>query len=137
MKRVDSENVVAAFLGKTRSILSSNQFDLSRNFYLKQVRASTGVDRNRITMLALNYTTKDVVEEIKKLTTEDYKETVIDNLPGRQCPFYCFVKYIIKDQVYIKFKISEVRDCQVFCVSFHFADFYVADSEFPYKKERI
>lgn len=134
MKRVDPENVVDTFLKKTRSILESDEFDIYRNFFLKKVRATTGDDRNKITMLDLNYTTEDVVEEIKSLTTADYKETILDNLPGKVNPFFCFVKYIIKDQVYIKFKISEVKDQQVFCVSFHFVDYYVTDNEFPYKK---
>ena len=137
LKKIDSEEDVEAFLRKTRLILNDNKFNIHRNFYLKIVRATTGDDRNKTTMLDLNYTTKDVVEELKKLTVEDYKETVIDNMPGRVQPFFCFVKYIIKNQVYIKFKISEERDCQVFCVSFHFADFYVKDSEFPYKKRII
>ena len=134
MKVIDSETTVDTFLKHTRAILTDDKFDINRNFYIIPVRHSSGDERNKTTMLDLNYTATDIVTEILSLTVEHYKETVIDNMPNKTNNFYCFVKYIIKNQVYIKFKISDVKDRQVFCVSFHYVDFPVAESEFPYKK---
>ena len=133
LKRIDSRDAVEKFLTQTKEILSDKNFNLKKNFKLLEVRSSTGDARNRDTLLALDYSPRDVVEEIKKLTVKDYKETVIDDMPGRTLPFYCFVKFIEIDQVYIKFKLSEVHGRQIFCVSFHFVDYPVANREFPYK----
>ena len=87
---------------------------------------------NESTLVELNYGLKDVVNEIISLTVEHYKETIIDNQPGKLQPFYCFIKNINRKQVYIKFKISEVKNKQIFCVSFHFAEYYVRAEELPY-----
>ena len=133
LNRIDSKGAVEQFLNNTKEILNDKGFDVKNNFYLKEVREQTGDDRNRTTMLELGYNRQDVIDEIKKLSVKDYKETVIDNMPGRKNPFYCFVKFIEIDQVYIKFKLSEVKGKQIFCVSFHFVDYPVADHEFPYK----
>lgn len=133
LNRIDSKDAVEQFLNKAKEILNDKNFDIKNNFSLKQVRERTGDDRNRTTMIELGFNVKDVIEEIKKLSVKDYKETVIDNMPGKKNPFYCFVKFIDIDQVYIKFKLSEVKGKQIFCVSFHFVDYPVADHEFPYK----
>lgn len=133
LNRIDSKDAVEQFLDKAKEILNDKNFDIKNNFSLKQVRERTGDDRNRTTMIELGFNVKDVIEEIKKLSVKDYKETVIDNMPGKKNPFYCFVKFIDIDQVYIKFKLSEVKGKQIFCVSFHFVDYPVADHEFPYK----
>ena len=133
MNHIDSKDAVEQFLNKAKEILNDKNFDIKNNFSLKQVRERTGDDRNRTTMIELGFNVKDVIGEIKKLSVKDYKETVIDNMPGKKNPFYCFVKFIDIDQVYIKFKLSEVKGKQIFCVSFHFVDYPVADHEFPYK----
>lgn len=133
LNRIDSKDAVEQFLNKAKEILNDKNFDIKNNFSLKQVRERTGDDRNRTTMIELGFNVKDVIGEIKKLSVKDYKETVIDNMPGKKNPFYCFVKFIDIDQVYIKFKLSEVKGKQIFCVSFHFVDYPVADHEFPYK----
>jgi hypothetical protein len=132
LKVIDTKETVENFLLAAHTILDNNTFDVRKNFYFIPVRAS-GDDRNKETLLDLNYNTTDVVNEIRQLTVKNYKETIIDNMPGKKAPFFCFVKFIVKDQVYIKFKISEVKDNQVFCVSFHYVDYFVKDSEFPYK----
>lgn len=132
LKFIDSQENVENFLSAAHRILDSDTFDSRKNFYFIPVRLS-GDDRNKETLLDLNYDTTDVIGEIRQLTVKDYKETIVDDMPGRKKPFFCFVKFIVKDQVYIKFKISEVKDNQVFCVSFHYVDYLVKDSEFPYK----
>ena len=84
-------------------------------------------------MVELGYGLYDVVNEIKTLTINEYYETVIDNIVGNKNNFYSFIKYIESKQVYIKFKIQEKNDKQIFCVSFHFAEYNVKDIKFPYK----
>lgn len=136
MKQVDSKEAVESFLLKVHEILKDDSFDIHKNFYLQWLRTSYSENNlytNESTLVELNYGLKDVVDEIISLTVENYKETFIDNQPGKVRPFYCFVKNINGKQVYIKFKISEVKNKQVFCVSFHFAEFNVKDEELPYK----
>jgi hypothetical protein len=136
LKQVDSKEAVESFLLKVHEILKDDSFDIHKNFYLQWLRTSYSENNlytNESTLVELNYGLKDVVDEIISLTVENYKETFIDNQPGKVRPFYCFVKNINGKQVYIKFKISEVKNKQVFCVSFHFAEFNVKDEELPYK----
>ena len=115
MKQVDSKEAVESFLLKAHEILKDISFDIHKNFYLQRLRTSYSENNlytNESTLFELNY----------------------DNQPGKTKPFYCFIKNINGKQVYIKFKISEVKNKQVFCVSFHFAEFNVKDEELPYKK---
>ena len=137
MKQVDSKEAVESFLLKAQGILKDSSFDIRNNFYLKRFRSSYSGNNsynNDETLIELNYTLQDVVNEIVSLTAENYKETFIDNQPGKIKPFYCFIKTINGKQVYIKFKLSESKQKQVFCVSFHFAEFNVSDDELPYNK---
>ena len=136
MKQVDSKEAVESFLLKAHEILKDISFDIHKNFYLQRLRTSYSENNlytNESTLVELNYGLQDVVDEIISLTVENYKETFIDNQPGKTKPFYCFIKNINGKQVYIKFKISEVKNKQVFCVSFHFAEFNVKDEELPYR----
>ena len=124
MKQVDSKEAVESFLLKAQSILKDNSFDIQKNFYFKRFRSSYSENNsynNDETLIKLNYGLQDVVNELISLTVENYKETFIDNQPGKMMPFYCFIKTINGKQVYIKFKISESKQKQLFCVSFHFA----------------
>lgn len=136
MKQVDSKAAVESFLLKTHEILEDKSFDIKKNFCFMMLRrkySDNNCYTNESTMIELNYNLKDIVKEILSLTAENYKETFIDNAPGKTKPFYCFIKSINGKQVYIKFKISEERNKQIFCISFHFAERYVKDEELPYK----
>lgn len=137
MKQVDSKEAVESFLLNVRKILNSSSFNINKNFLFIRFRASysdNNLHTNDSTLIDLEYNTQDVVNEIKSLTTEHYKETFIDNQPGKINPFYCFIKTINNKQVYIKFKIKEKNNKQVLCVSFHFAEHDVSDNKLPYKK---
>lgn len=140
LKQVDSAEAVESFLLKAHEILKDNSFDIRKNFYLQRLRtcySENNLYTNENTLVELNYGLQDVVNEIISLTVENYKETFIDNQPGKVKPFFCFIKNIKGKQVYIKLKISEVKNKQVFCVSFHFAEFNVKDEQLPYKKNEI
>ena len=139
MKNVDSKEAVEGFLLKTHEILEAKDFNIYKNFQFLRFRTSYSDDNkhtNDETLVDLDYGVKDVVAEILSLTVENYKETIIDNQAGKIKPFYCFIKTIKGKQVYIKFKISEVKEKQIFCVSFHFAEFFVYDNQLPYKNNK-
>ena len=136
MKQVDSKEAVESFLLKAHNILEDKDFNIKNNFYVKIYRQNYSTNNNytnESTMLELGYNAQNIVDEILSLTAENYKETFIDNAPGKTKPFYCFIKSINGKQVYIKFKISEEKNKQVFCISFHFAEREVKDEELPYK----
>lgn len=137
MKQVDSKEAVESFLLKAHEILKDNSFDMKKNFYLQLYRNSyseNSIYTNIDTLIELNFSLQDAVDTIISFTVENYKETIIDNKEGKINPFYCFIKSINNRQVYIKIKISEEKEKQVFCVSFHFSEYYVADDALPYKK---
>lgn len=135
MKRVDTKEEVECFLAKAFDILKDKDFNINKNFCFIKKRSCYEVNNqytNESTMIELDYQTKDVVNELLTLRVENYMETVIDNKPERVIPFYCFIKKINEKQVYIKFKISEVKEKQVLCVSFHFVEYFVSDCKLPY-----
>ena len=135
MKQVDSKQTVESFLLKAHNILKDKSFDIRKNFYIQRLRTSYSENNlytNDSTLIELNYDSHDVINEIISLTVENYKETFIDDKPEMNNPFYCFVKTINGKQVYIKFKISEVKNKQVFCISFHFSEYDVDEKKLPY-----
>ena len=135
MKQVDSKQTVESFLLKAHNILKDKSFDIRKNFYIQRLRTSYSENNlytNDSTLIELNYDSHDVINEIISLTAENYKETFIDDKPGMNNPFYCFIKTINGKQVYIKFKISEVKNKQVFCISFHFSEYDVDEQKLPY-----
>lgn len=137
MTYTDSKETVEKFLIKVRNILTDRNFNIKNNFYILKLRKNYSANNkytNLSTMAELEYEEKDVLNEILSLTIEHYKETWLDNQPGKIHPFYCFIKEISNKQVYIKFKISEEKNKQVFCVSFHFSERNVELSELPYKE---
>ena len=137
MKQVDSKSTVESFLIKVQTVIKSKSFNINKNFYLQMLRSSYSenhIHTNKSTMIELDYRLKDVVNEIALLTVENYKETFIDNKPGNLKPFYCFIKSIKGKQVYIKFKINEKQADNIFCISFHFVEFNVKETDLPYSK---
>ena len=134
---VDKEEVVEVFLSKCNEILYSDNFNINKDFMLKVDRWHySGKHTNRSTMIELGYEIYNVVNEIKSLSTSEYLETIIDNIQGYKNNFYCFIKCIQNRQVYIKIKIAEKNDKQIFCVSFHFAEYDIQDFKFPYKNKK-
>ena len=83
------------------------------------------------TLAALNYDKEDVKNELLKLKIFNYVETLVDIKDISGPRLYVFIKEIGKRDVYIKIKIREFKNKQVFCISFHFARF--KNSKYPYK----
>ena len=136
---ISSKSDVKGFIEKMCIILASDKFDINRDFVFQRRRQADMQDdefTNENTLLTLDYDTSDVVEELKKLTVEDYSESIIDDEVEDLRIFYVFGKKIKKRDVYIKVRIKERSTAKgefVFCISFHFARYPI--TEFPYKRD--
>lgn len=137
---ISSKRQVLAFLAEMQAILSAASFSPSCDFVFQMNRSTDDQNdefTNANTLLALNYDHSDVLEELKRLTVEDYCESMVDNqVPGAFHVFYVFGKQIQGRQVYIKVRIKERAQARharyVFCISFHFARHPI--TSFPYRK---
>ncbi len=136
MSYIDSEEAVESFLKNVQKIITDKDFNLNKQFIFKFNRRQYSADNsytNNETLAELEYQLEDVANELLSLTVEEYKETFLDNKPNKVNPFYCFIKVIKGKQVYIKIKIREENNKNIFCVSFHFAEKRVPDRLLPYK----
>ena len=134
-KIISSRAEVEKFLVDMKGILNSPDFDIDRDFIFQKIRADDDPNddyNNENTMLALNYSTEDIVEDLKELQIRDYSETIIDNKTDGLVPLYVFGKEIQNRDIYIKLRIKsrKTNSEYVFCLSFHFAKFPIKD--FPY-----
>ncbi len=134
---ISSKSSVRDFIAKMNSILTNDKFDISRDFVFQRKRQADVNDdefTNENTLLALDFNSFDVVEELKKLTTGDYSESIVDDEASGFEIFYVFGKIIKKRDVYIKVRIKERCHAKgefVFCISFHFARHPI--TEFPHR----
>ena len=71
---------------------------------------------------------EDVVEELKKLTILNYYHTVPDNKRPEMPDFHVFYITILDREIYVKIRIQNIND--VFCISFHFAEY--SHGKMPY-----
>ena len=83
-------------------------------------------------MLALDFDSEDIKNQLLSLTVEEYIQTFLDDKDITLPVFYTFGKDISKCEVYIKVKIRDKKNGKVFCVSFHFAR-YPFPEKFPYQ----
>lgn len=120
-------SAVKDFLAQMNSVLSSDHFNIDRDFFFQRVRDSDAPDdeyTNENTLLELGYDTSDVVEELKTLGLDHYSESIVDNVADGFEIFFVFGKVISGRDVYIKVRMKQRRNTQeeyVFCISFHFA----------------
>lgn len=126
IKQYSSKQDVNRFLDEMLSILDRVDFNINRDFLFQEFRAADEPDdefTNENTMLALHYVTKDVVEELKTLTIDNYSESMVDSVSPQYKVLYVFGKKIKEREIYIKIRIKERRVGSkfVFCLSFHFA----------------
>ena len=132
------KSAVEEFLEKMKSILESEDFNMERDFVFQELRKKDEPEdpyTNVNTLLALNFDTSDVVKELKKLTVENYCESVVDNVAEGFNVFYVFGRRVKKRDVYIKVRLKRRVKTQnefVFCISFHFARRPI--TVYPYKK---
>ena len=128
LHRIISERrKVVDFLSQMKAIFSSESYNPDRDFVFQRCRDKDEPDyefTNENTLLALDYDTSDVVEELKTLRLDEYSESMIDNVAEGFNPFYVFGRTIQGRDVYIKVRLKQRESAPgqfVFCVSFHFA----------------
>lgn len=109
---------IEKFLKKIKKIINDEKFDINKQFILDKRKNdfSNSIYSNLNTILYLQYSLKDVVNELKELTFQDYYETIID-VVGKECLLYVFKKKIKGENIYIKLTIR--REKIIFCISFH------------------
>lgn len=134
-KYQEPRTTVELFLTEMNGILNDPTFNPDRNFdLLRYDKNKSAVDPNTVnnTLIELDYDSSDVIATLRSLTAKDYLHNMIDNKPGETESFFVFIKQIKSRDVYMKVKIrKKIR--QVFCNSFHFPDFPVTVSEYPYR----
>lgn len=129
---------VKDFLAQMNVVLSSDSFNINRDFYFQRIREADEVDdeyTNENTLLELGYDTSDVVEELKTLELDNYSESIVDNVADGFEVFYVFGKIINGRDIYIKVRMKQRRKTQdkfVFCISFHFARHPI--TVYPYRR---
>lgn len=115
---------VELFLEDLHSLLSSEDFNIDQDLWISYR------NKNRSTILALNYSREDICKRLLELTISDYYETVFDSDAVEEPKLlFVFGKEIQRKQIYIKLKITE-NNRKVICISFHKAEEQMA---FPYK----
>lgn len=139
IQTVSRKSEIDGFLREVKAILSSESFCIDRDFVFQEIRANDELEdefTNVNTLLALDYCTSDVIDEIKQLTVEDYCESMVDNQKPEFNVFHVFGKRIQNRDVYIKVRLKErmsSNDKFVFCISFHFARYPL--TSFPYRRK--
>ena len=129
---------VEEFLQMLKEILTNKNFDINRDFdilFRKKNESKEDPYITSNTLVALNYDREDVKNELLKLKIFNYVETLVDIKDVSGPRLYVFIKEIEKRDVYIKVKIREFKNRQVFCISFHFARF--KNLKYPYIKEGV
>lgn len=116
-----------------KKILSEDVFDIDSDIqiqYTKKDEDPLSKYTTQNTLLALEYATRDVVEELKKLTVENYYESMVDDRGEEWNLFHVFKVIIQGEDIYVKVRIKRLSKDIVFCISFHFAEFPMI--EMPY-----
>ena len=137
MISLSSKETVKGFLEQMKAILSSEDFDINRDFVFQYIRNKDEPDdefSNENTLLELDYDTSDVIRVLKGLTLADYSESIVDNQSEGFHVFFVFGVKINERDIYIKIRLRErVNDTSrhVYCISFHFARYPIVS--FPYR----
>lgn len=120
---------VIKFLATLRNIISMHSFEEGRDFLLID-KPKYGIEFSTpYTLLDLGFDTHDVLEFLKKLTVEEYSETLFDKGMKNLEWLFVFGKTVTEKMIYIKIKIKNEKR-KIICLSFHYAKYKM---EFPYK----
>ncbi len=69
---------VRAFLEELNGVLQSEEFDISRDFFLNSGVKDKYEFSTEYTLLDLEYDSFDVIERLKELSVNEYSETLVD-----------------------------------------------------------
>ena len=134
---IESIDKVEGYLKDLKSILCSDDFDLNRDIdILYGIKTDSAGYKNAETIAALEYDKSNIRDTLLALTVNEYSETFADIKDSVSPPLYVFGKTIATHEIYIKVKIRSSNARQVFCISFHFAQYHISK---PYstKKEQL
>ena len=131
-----NRKTIEEFLVGMKGILCDEKFNPDRDFHFIEEREQDTPDdeyTNANTMLALEYDTADIIEELKTLSIQEYYETMVDTVSKDLSFWHVFGRKIQGKDIYIKVRIKQRKKGSkfVFCISFHFARHIMAD--FPYR----
>lgn len=121
-----TKDVVCSFLCDMKNLLNNSNFNIEKNFMLggKYER-----EKNTKTLIELNMDTNDVIEELKKLTTSNYYQSVPDIKHPNMPDYHVFyIPSIENKEIYIKVRIQQIK--KILCISFHFAEY--SHGKMPY-----
>ena len=124
---IASEEDVEKFLIDLKRMLLTKECKLEVKG-MKRGQDPTSPYTTTNTMLDLDYDTDDVRNELISLTTNEYIETIIDDVDSTRPPFWVFGKEVKRKDVYIKVKIKTATS--VFCVSFHYPEYPLKQGPF-------
>ena len=104
------------------SFLTKCKIAAKFNFYLEFT------EKNKTTLLELDYTKEDVYNVLVELESRDYIEGPVLDKQGFAKDFWVFGKTIQGREVYIKIKVKDLnfegdKQLTCYCISFHFAEF--------------
>ena len=114
---------INAFINNLKDFLDRDGFDIDNDFVLIS-KHKYGEDEQYstpYTLLDLDYSIEDVVEQLRHLTIAEYVETRIDKDDLAPPILFIFGKIINGHTVDIKLKIKGEPANRVVCVSFHYA----------------
>lgn len=120
---ISSKNEVEDFLNDLKAVLNDSHFNINTDLNILPKKKNEKPDdpyTTENTMLDLEYDSSDVRRHMLSLSLSNYHITFVDDIDCSLPPFFAFGKTIQKDEVYIKVKIKDRRNCKIFCVSFHY-----------------
>lgn len=114
-----STKAIQTFLLQCRQIIASKDIVPSTFVVIRS-------EKNKQTMLELDFTDKQMIEVLEELTQEDYAEGPCNDRDYHGT-IWIFGKHIEEKEVYIKIKVSELDDrgnkiASLICLSFHFSE---------------
>lgn len=104
---------VLEFLNKIK-VMTDDKFHIIKR--LKEPHKDPFIILNK-----MGYDVSDLIDEVKKLTVEDYLRCQIDSKNKFQF-MYCFIKMIQKYLIFIKLSIVEDNGEFTYIISFHEAE---------------
>lgn len=124
-----STKAIQTFLLQCKQIIASKDIIPSTLVVIRS-------EKNKKTMLELDFTDKQLVEVLEELAQEDYAEGPCNDRDYHGT-IWIFGKHINGKEVYIKLKISELDDrgnkiASLICLSFHFSE---KPLTYPYRGE--
>ena len=135
VKIVKTVNEVETYLAKLKYALSLDntiiEFQESRQADFARMIQHT--NKYTIAELFPNESAKLVIkEELKKLKTTEYIETVKDTKFPKRSDFWIFGKVYNSKNVYIKFRVEIFERNRIFVLSFHFSEWPFEKKDFPF-----